>query len=117
MRQQRIHQGMLLMSRARVHDDSGRLVEHEEIVVLENDVELYLLRLRVDFLDFRFPQFHGVTGADEFARAGRLPIEKHESVADQGLKPGPGKSGEGLGEKTVEPLPRLFAGDGELDYG
>ena len=55
MRQQRVHQSMRLMPGARVHDNAGRLVEHEEIVVLENDVELYLLRLHVDFLDFRFP--------------------------------------------------------------
>src|SRR5438874_13714614 len=53
MRQQRVHQSMLLMPRAGVHDDSGGLVEHEEIVVLENNVELHLLRLRFDFLEFR----------------------------------------------------------------
>ena len=117
VRQECVHQGMRLMPRARMHDDAGRLVEHEEIVVLENDVELYLFRLRFDLLEFRFPQFHHVAGAHQIARPGRFPIEADESVANQRLKPGARKGRERFRQNAVEPLARLFAGDGELDHG
>ena len=54
MSQQRVHQSMLLMSGARVHDDSRRLVQHEQVVVFENYFQRDLLRLRFDLFDFRF---------------------------------------------------------------
>jgi hypothetical protein len=80
------------------------------------------MRLTVDGsstpkLEFRFPQFHEVAGADQVARPGRFPVEADESVADQGLKPGARKGGERFRQNAVEPLARLFAGDGELDHG
>jgi hypothetical protein len=117
MREERIHQGMRLMPRARVHDDAGRLVEHEEIVVLEKDVELYLFRLRFNFLELRFPQFNLVAGADQIARPGWFPIQADEPVANQRLESGAREGGERFRQDTIEPLARLFAGDGELDHG
>ena len=115
--QQRVHQSVLLMPGARVHDNSGRLVEHEEVVVLENDIEFYLLRLRFDLLYLWFPQLNNVTRANEVAWSWRFSVEADESVPDQRLKSGPGKGGKRFRENAVEPLARLFVRDGELDHG
>lgn len=117
VREECVYQGMGLMSRARVHDDAGRLVEDEEIVVLEKDVEVYLFRLRFDLLEFWFPQLHDVAGADQIAWPGSFAIEADESFADQRLKPGARKGGERFRQNAVEALARLFAGDSELDHG
>ena len=115
--EQRVHERMLLMTRARMHDNSGRLVQDEEVVVFENDIERDLLRLGFDFLDLGFPHFHVVAGADEIARPGRFAIVGDELAANQRLQSGPGKRGKRLGQKTVEPLPGLFFGNDELDHG
>jgi hypothetical protein len=115
--EQRVHQRVLLMPGARVHDDSGRLVQDEEIVVLENHIERDLFRERVDLLDFRFAQFHGVAGADEVAGPRDFPVHGHEAVADEGLEPGAGEGGERLGEDAVEALAGVFAFDDELAHG
>ena len=48
---------MRLMPRRPVHDNAALKRKNEEIVVLENNVELYLLGGNVDLLEFRFP--HG----------------------------------------------------------
>ena len=74
MGQQRVHQRVLLMSGARVHDDSRRLVQHEQVVVFENYFQRDLLRLRFDLFDFRFAQFHDIAGSHEIARARWLSV-------------------------------------------
>ena len=117
MGEERIHERVLLMPRAGMHDDSRRFVENEEIVVFENYVEFYLLRLRFDFLDLGFAQLHSVAGAHGIARAGGFTIEQDEAIADQRLESGSGKGGKRLGEKTVQALSRLFRWNDELDHG
>src|SRR5216684_3628341 len=46
MREQRINQGALLVARSRMDDHSGRLVDDDQVLVLEADVERDRLRHR-----------------------------------------------------------------------
>ena len=100
MREESVDERVLRMPRARMHDDSGRLVQDEQIVVLENDVEADLFRLRFDLLDLRFAHFHDVTGADEIARARRLPVEDSQIPPGSGSGGAPGKSWGGPGREN-----------------
>ena len=117
MREERVDQRVLLVPRARMHHDPGGLVQHEQIVIFENNVERYLLRLRFDFLNFRLAQFDDIAGADRIARPDGLAIYLHEPLTNKPLEPGPGKCGQRLGEKAIEPLAGLNALDFELDHG
>ena len=74
MREQRVHQSVLLMPRARMHDEPGRLVEHEQIVIFEKDFELHLLRPRFDFLDLRLAQFHEIPVRTRSRGRGGFPL-------------------------------------------
>ena len=114
MRQKRVDQRMLLMPGAGMHDNSCRLVQDEEIVVLENNVERDLLRLRFDLLDFRFAHFHLVAGSDEIPRPGRFPVVADELFSNQGLKSGPGKGRKRVSKEAVKPLSRLVVGNEKL---
>jgi hypothetical protein len=80
--QERIHQSVPLMAGAWMHNNSGRLVQDEEIVILENDVEFYRFRLRFNLLDLRFPQLDEVAGPNKVSRPWRFPIKADESIAD-----------------------------------
>ena len=42
MREQGVDQGVLLVARAGMHDQPGRLIQHEQIVVLEQNLERHL---------------------------------------------------------------------------
>ena len=115
--EERVHQRVLLMAGAGMNNESGGLVQDEEIVVFEKNVEVHRLRLRVDLRNFGFPHFNDRTRADGIARPRRFSIHGHELFSNEGLKSGPGKGGERLGEKAIEPLAGLCALDFELDHG
>ncbi len=48
MREERVDQGVLRIARAGMHHHSGRLVDHEQIIVFEQDRERDRFRLRLD---------------------------------------------------------------------
>ena len=82
------------MAGARMHDQPGRLVQDEQVVVLEQNLERHLLRLGFDFFDGRFGQLDDVARAHEIAGSRRLSVQRDESAADQRLETRPGKIGE-----------------------
>jgi len=110
--QERVDQGVLLMTRSRMHDEAGRFVDHKEIVVLEQDFERDGLGLRIALFDLGFAHFDGVAGADGITRPRGLSIHGHEPVTNQSLEPGAGEGRERLGEGTVEPFAGLFTRNG-----
>ena len=57
------------MAGAGMNNETGGLVEHEQIVVFEKNLEVHWLGLRFDLRDFRFAPCNDVAGADEIARA------------------------------------------------
>jgi len=109
MREERVHKGSLLMAGAGMNDEPGRLVEHEEIVVLEQNVERYRLGLGVALFNLRLAHFDNVAGPNRVAWSRRLSVQSDEFFPDQRLEPGAGERREGQGERAVEPLPGLVA--------
>src|SRR5450631_1599647 len=104
------------MARAGMHDQPGRLVQNEEVVVLKQNLERHLLRLGFDFFQGRLSQFHRIACADEIAWPRRLPVQPNESSSNQRLQTRPGKIGEFEREKTIQPQTRAFAGHVERDH-
>ena len=117
MGQEGVDQGMLLMSGAGMHDQTGRFVQDQQIVVLEQDFEGDRFRLRFDLLELGLGQFHGVAGTDRIAGPGNFAVEFNELFSNQGLEAGPGKGGERQGEKAVEARTGVFFFDLEFDHG
>jgi len=117
MGEERVDQSMLLMARAGMHHQTGWLVQDKEIVVFEKNLERHRLGLGFDLRDFRFAQFDDLPRAHRIARAGSVSIHGDEPVANESLKSCPGKRGQRLGEKAIEPLAGVFACDFELDHG
>lgn len=109
MGEERVDERVLLMAGAWVHYESGRFVKDEEIIVLEENVERYRLGLRVAPLNFGLAHFDDVIGPDSIPRPCRLPVQSYESIADQCLQSGAGKSRECKGQRAVEALPGLIA--------
>src|SRR4029453_10490026 len=69
MMKQGVDQSMRLVSRARMHDQPRRFVEHEQVVVFEEDLERNFLGLRVNFTKRRNSQPNDIAGADSLASA------------------------------------------------
>jgi hypothetical protein len=74
VRQQCVDQGMLLMAGTGMHHDPGGLVQHQQIVVLEKDLEGDLFRLGFDLFDLRFCEFDRVARSNRISRARTLPV-------------------------------------------
>jgi hypothetical protein len=62
------------MARPRVHDQPGRLVENEEIVVFKKNIQRDRFRLVVVFLRWRLAQVDPISRVDEVARPGWFPV-------------------------------------------
>ena len=53
MAEQRIDQGVLAMASARMNDKPGWFIDHDEIIVLEENLERNRLRLTLDLFEWR----------------------------------------------------------------
>ncbi len=119
MRQQGVDKGVLGVARARVGDEAGGFVEHEQIVVLEQDGKVHLLGREFDGHGGGFfpgDQVRGAQGRPGFG--GRKAVEQDVSVADEGLHARPGKVGQGtLGEEAVQPGAGAGRRHGEFQHG
>ena len=116
MGEERVHQGVLLMAGTGMNHEAGRLVQDEEIVIFEKNIQIHRLRLRVDLRNCGFADFDNCTRAHGIARPRRFSIHGHELFSNEGLKSGPGKGGERLGEKAIQALAGVCALDFELDH-
>jgi len=67
MMKQGVDQSMRLVSGARMHDQPRRFVEHEQVVVFEENLERNLLSLRVNFTKRRNGQPNYIAGAHRLA--------------------------------------------------
>ena len=115
--QQRIHQRMLLMTGAGMNDQARGLVEHEKILVLEQDLERHRLGFRFDSCDFRFTNLDDVARAHRIPRSSSFPIHDHERLADQRLQSRARKRRQRLRQKAIETLAGMFPADFELGHG
>jgi hypothetical protein len=116
MSQEGIDERVLLMTRPGMHDEPGRFVKNEEIVVFEKNLERDRLGLRIALFDFGFTYFDYVADADRIARSRRFAVHANKSGADQCLKSSAGKNWQRQSEGTVEPLSGLVARNSERDH-
>jgi hypothetical protein len=112
-REQAVDERAARMARGGMHDDAGRLVDYEQVLVLVGDPQLDVLwnelgRLRLGKLDL-----DRLSALQPPAFDGRLAAEPNGSRGDQALggtaRPDLGQ----FGEETVEPRP----GGGFRDFG
>ena len=66
--EQSVHQGLIALTCARMHYETGRLVDHDQIVIVINHVERNRLWLDVDLFQRRRVQNNPISGANERVR-------------------------------------------------
>jgi hypothetical protein len=87
VRQQRVLQRVFAITGARMHHQSGRLVEHQQFRILVHDVERQ--RLGADAQVSAELRLHHqpLAAADAVAAAHRLARKRHRTVANPALQP------------------------------
>ena len=86
--QQGVDQGVLLMTGARVHDQTGGFIDDDQIGIFKKNVERDGFRLIVDLLRWGLDQFDFISAPDEIARPRPCPVQRHGTVANQLLQAG-----------------------------
>jgi hypothetical protein len=88
-----------------MHDDAGRLVDYEQVLVLVGDPQVDVFRNELRRFRLGKLDFNRLSALQPPALGGRLAVEPHGSRGDQSLG-GTARTDLGqLGEKTVEPRP------------
>ncbi len=103
MIKERVHQCVLAVPRPGMNDQTGGLVDHDQVVVFEQNIERNRLRLIVDLLQRRLDKIDMIAGADRFARPGWYAIERYRFVADQLLDSRARIGGKLFRQKTIKP--------------
>ena len=88
MTEQCIDQGVLLMASARMNDKSSRLVDNNDIVVLEQNLDRNGLWLTCDLYRWRLRYFDFIAGANRLAWPRSCAVEPNKPGADQLLESG-----------------------------
>ena len=98
--QQAIYQSAVLVARRRMHRQPRRLVEHDQMVVLKQHIQIHRLRLEVrQWFRRRHPQLHLVPLAQGCFGLAGLAVDAHIASVDELLNPGPAL----LGALTHQP--------------
>ena len=108
MAEQCIDQGVVLMASAGMNNKPSRLIDNNEIIVLEQNVERNGLWLILGLFEWWLGQFDFVTAANGLAWSRRCAVEPNESGADQLLNAGAGVFRKLLCQKTIQPKPGII---------
>jgi len=103
MMQKRIHQSVLGIAGARMNNQSGGFIDHDQIRVFVNDLERYRLRFGRDFLRWWFGYPDLITGPDQIAGPGWFAIHRRCTGANKLLNSGPGELRQPIRYEPVEP--------------
>ena len=118
MREQCVDERAVGIAGGRVDNEPGRLVEHQKLIVLIDDVQCHRLRLG--------PVGDGRRQIDDEALAPfdphrgvvyRFAIQAHLTGFDQLLEPAAREGGEMSRQDAIEPLARFGLRDGDLFPG
>ena len=101
--EQGIHQGAGAVPGRRVHDHAGRLVDDQEVVVLEHDAQRYPLRDVPPIARLVRLELDHVPGRDPVGRPGASPIDRDPAVPDEPERRRTRQSARLLSEEPVEP--------------
>jgi hypothetical protein len=115
MMQQAVDQGAAWMPRRRMDDQSGRLVQHDHVVIFVEDIERHRLRRDVDRFRFRQRDGDDFTGCDLEFWLPREAIDEHGSVRDQRLHERSTQFRQAVGHIAVEPFAEILASRPQLD--
>ncbi len=115
MVKKRIDERMLLMAGSGMDDESGRLVDDEQVLVFEKNAQRNVFRGQIDFLRRWLIQFDPVSRPNSLTWARRLPIQPNEPIADQLLEPGARVLRERAGQEKVQTLPGFLGRHDEGD--
>lgn len=109
---QGVHQGAGHVAGGGVDHHPARLVDDDELVVLEQDIERDVLRRRRRRLRRRQNHRDGIAGVDAMARIKDCAAaDRHLASEDQRLKPRARQIGNRYGERAVEPIAGILLGD------
>ncbi|KAG0164118.1 hypothetical protein DFQ30_010475 [Apophysomyces sp. BC1015] len=105
--QQPIEQRAAPIARARMHDQAGRLVKHDQCVVFVHDRQRHWLRReRQIFWQQLGYQLYGRPQRHRLARARRCAVQRHPSGFDPRLQAAARKRGKQSRDDLVQPLAR-----------
>ena len=118
-RQQRVDQSAVGVARARVNREAGRLVHHDQVLVLVDGGNRYVLRDQVcGRARRRDAHGYGVAGPDALGGTGDGSVYRDQAVGRQGLQAAAGEAGGGqfreLGQPGIQPGPFRPAVDDEV---
>ena len=106
MSEQSMHQRALLMAGCRVDDEACGFLEHQQMLVLVDDVEHRRLGLEGHGLELGNVDGQALTVFDPAAGLGYLlPVDAHMAVSDQALQARSRVAVKAFGKIAVEPLP------------
>ena len=114
MVQQRVDERVFLVAGGGMHDESGGLVQHEQRLVLEQNVQRHFLRLRLGGPGVRPVDFNFLAGARRVRGFGGLAVDADVALLDEPLQRAARGGGEFCPQKNVQPLARQRFLDGEF---
>src|SRR5690606_27714585 len=114
--QQSIYQGSISMPRAGVHDEPGRLVDDDQVLVLIDDIERNAFRLRLGRLRRRHLDPEHLVRFDPVSGLAYRPARSRDVAGtEQRLNPGAAHRRELSRQKAIETHLALLGGDDALD--
>ncbi len=89
MRQQRVGERVGGIARSGMHNETGRFVDHDEALVLVEDLERNVLGLEPGFFRGRQDHLDNIANLDRVMRFDKLPIERGEPFLNEllGVRP------------------------------
>ena len=115
MGDQRVDQGPALVARGRVHHKVSRLVDDDDVVVLVDDIERYILRHGLGGCYFRHVDYDRIARPDMISGVADGGTSDADGAREnQRLQPRPRKFRHVACEHAVEPHRSLVAGDGDF---
>lgn len=94
-------------------DDARRLVDHEQVLVLERDPERHLLVLQDAWRCLRNRQLELLAALEAVALRPRRAVDERRTLREQALGRGTGSNLRQRREEAVQPLARGLGGNGE----
>ena len=108
MAEQCIDQGVLLMASARMNDKPSRLIDNNEIIVLEQNLERNRLWVSLDLFEWWLGQLDFIPAVNRLAWPRSRAVKPNGPSADQLLKAGARVFRKLLCQKTIEPKPGVI---------
>ncbi len=115
VRQQRVYQGAVGVARRGVDDEPRRLVDDDQVLVLEKHVQRHLLREQLRRNDWRREDFDHVAWLEELGGLAGRAVAPHASLGDPAGDLGARPAVSRPGKEAVQPQPCVLRSHNEGD--